>query len=73
MLPLSRGSRGGGDGKILYLIHYLLSKPIPPELGIGLYEILHEVLILIEGEKSSMKIGLPDIYNPVMGHSEQKS
>jgi len=57
---------------ILDLVHYLLSKPIPPELGIGLYKILHEVLILVEGEKSSMKICLPDIYNPVMGHSEQK-
>lgn len=55
---------------MLDLIHYLLSKPIPPELGIGLYKIFHEVFILVEGEKSSMKVCLPDIYNPVMGHSE---
>ena len=71
MFPLCRGPRGGDDGKLLYLIDYLLSKPIPPELGVRLDKILHEVFILVEGEKSSMKIGLPDKYNSVVGHPQQ--
>lgn len=71
MFPLCRGPRGGDDGKFLYLIHYLFRKPVPPELGVRLDKILHEVFILIEGEKSSMKIGLPNIYNSVVGHPQQ--